>query len=173
VDLPFDVVDLPETDHVAAGEPAPDFERPLVGAEYWEDATLSELTEAGPVLLVFHPMNGSFPATYVWNEIRDRGWADLLTVVGVTIGTPYAHRELIAARELGDDYRLFSDPANDVAEAYGVVHDLDGMAGVSEPRPATFLVDADGVVRDAWVASEWPEFPDYDALEGTIREFVA
>jgi peroxiredoxin len=91
----------------------------------------------------------------------------------VTISTPYAHRDLIDDRELGDDYRLFSDPANGVAEAYGVVHDLDGMAGVSEPRPATFLVDDERVVRHAWVAEEWPEFPDYDAVEEAIRELVA
>ena len=65
MDLGFDVVNLPETDAIEDGETAPDFTRPLVTAEYWEDRALSELAAEGPVLLVFHPMDGSFPATYI------------------------------------------------------------------------------------------------------------
>ncbi|NHN60627.1 MULTISPECIES: redoxin domain-containing protein [Halorussus] len=165
----FDVVELPETDHVAEGDTAPDFTRPLVDEEYWEDASLSDLTDEGPVLLVFFPMDGAFPATYVWNEIRDRGWGrdEDVTVVGLSISDPYAHKQLIEER--GMDYRLFSDPQNGVAEEYGIVNDLDGMAGVSEPRPAVFLLDEDRTVEYAWVAEEWPDFPDYDEVEDALE----
>ncbi|MFB6124299.1 MAG: redoxin domain-containing protein [Haloferacaceae archaeon] len=163
----FDVVELGDADHVAEGDTAPDFTRPLVDDEYWEDASLSDLTDEGPVLLVFYPMDGAFPATYVWNELRDRELGDLLTVVGISISTPYAHKRLVEER--GMDYRLFSDPSNEVAREYGIAHDLDGMAGIEEPRPATFLLDADRTVEYAWVASEWPEFPDYDELERQAR----
>jgi peroxiredoxin len=166
----FDVVPLPETDHVAEGDRAPDFTRPLVNDEFWEDASLSELTAEGPVCLVFYPMDGAFPATYIWNELRDRAFDDLLTVVGVSISTPYAHKRLVAER--GMNYDLFADPANGVAEQYGIAHDLDGMAGVSEPRPATFLLDEDRTVQYAWVAEEWPDFPPYDDLEREIRALV-
>ncbi|MFW6382568.1 MAG: redoxin domain-containing protein [Haloferacaceae archaeon] len=159
----FDVVELPPADHPAVGETAPDFTRPLVNDEYWEDVSLSELVGPEPTVLVFHPMDGSFPATYVWNEIRDRGWTDDNTVVGVSISTPYEHKAFLADR--GVDSRLFSDPGNGVAERYGIVHDLDGMAGVSEPRPAVFLLDGAREIRYAWVASEWPDFPDYDEIE--------
>ncbi|MFB6184739.1 MAG: redoxin domain-containing protein [Haloarculaceae archaeon] len=168
MDIEFDVVDLGPTDHVEEGEQAPDFTRPLVCSEYWEDASLSELTEAGPVVLVFHPMDGAFPATYVWNEIRDREWTDYdAEVVGVSVSTPYAHERLIEDREI--DHRLFADPANGVAERYGIVHDLDGMAGVEEPRPAVFVVDDQRRVEYAWVATQWPDFPDYDAVEAAIE----
>ncbi|WP_380675115.1 redoxin domain-containing protein [Salinigranum sp. GCM10025319] len=166
----FDVVQLPETDHVDVGDTAPDFTRPLVNDEYWQDASLSDLAEDDPVLLVFHPMDGDFPATYIWNEIRDRGWTDSLTVVGVSISTPYEHKAFV--NERGIDARLFSDPANGVAREYGVAHALDGMAGVEEPRPAVFLLDADRTVEYAWVASEWPDFPDYDAVEAEIDALV-
>ena len=163
----FDVVDLGDADHVAVGETAPDFTRPLVNAEYWEDVALSDLTDVGPVLLVCYPMDGAFPATYIWNEIRDRARKDLVTVVGLSISTPYEHKSFIRGREM--DYRLFSDPANGVAADYGIVNDLDGMAGVDEPRPAVFLLDSDRTVQYAWVATEWPEFPDYDAIERELE----
>ena len=179
----FEVVTLPDTDHVAEGDTAPDFTRPLVNDEYWEDASLSELTDEGPVLLVFYTMDGAFPATYIWNEIRDREWGSEarsasenasgetasdgdLTIVGLSISDPYAHKQLVEER--GMDYRLFSDPQNAVAEEYGIAHDLDGMAGVSEPRPAVFLLDEDRTVEYAWVAEEWPGFPNYDEIEDVL-----
>ncbi|MFB6108064.1 MAG: redoxin domain-containing protein [Haloplanus sp.] len=167
----FEVVDLPETDHVAEGDRAPDFTRPLVNAEFWEDVSLSSLTADGPVCLVFHPMDGSFPATYVWTELKARDFGDDLTVVGLSISTPYAHKRLIEDREM--DFRLFSDPANEVAREYGIVNDLDGMAGVEEPRPAVYLLDDDRTVAYAWVASEWPDFPDYDELEREVEALTA
>jgi peroxiredoxin len=164
----FDVVELPDADHVAEGEVAPDFQRPLVNDEYWSDTSLSDLTAEGPVLLIFYPMDGSFPATYIWNELRDRGFEELVTVVGVSISTPYAHKRLIEEREM--TFRLFSDPANGVAEAYRIDHELDGMTEIGEPRPATFLLEEDRTVEYAWVASEWPAFPEYDTLEGVVRQ---
>lgn len=163
----FDVVELPDADHPRKGETAPDFERPLVTDEYWSDVQLSALTEEEPVLLVFYPMDGSFPATYVWNELRDRTLGEYLTVVGLSISTPYAHKRLIEQR--GMSYRLFSDPSNEVAERYGIDHELDGMAGIAEPRPATFLLAEDRTVEYVWVAQQWPEFPDYDELESAVR----
>ncbi|ADJ14211.1 redoxin domain-containing protein [Halalkalicoccus jeotgali] len=170
MELEFDVVDLGEADHPIEGEEAPDFVRPLVNDEYWEDVALSELTAEGPVLLVFYPMDGDFPATYIWNELRDRGLEETadVTVVGLSISSPYEHTTFIDER--GMDYRLFSDPQNGVAEAYGIVNDLDGMAGISEPRPAVFLLDSDRTIRYAWVARQWPDFPDYDELEARLAD---
>jgi peroxiredoxin len=162
----FDVVELDATDHPEAGDEAPDFVRPLVGREFWEDVALSDLTQEGPVVLVFHPMDGAFPATYVWNEIRDRGWTDRIEVVGLSVSSPYEHKTLIEEREI--DARLFSDPQNGVAEQYDIANDLDGMAGVAEPRPAVFVIDGERTVEYAWVAEEWPAFPEYDDIEAAI-----
>jgi peroxiredoxin len=166
----FEVVSLPEADHVDVGDTAPDFTRPLVNDEYWEDASLSHLTEEGPVCLVFYPMDGAFPATYIWNEIRDRAWGDRITVVGVSISTPYEHKAFV--QERGIDHRLFSDPSNGVGREYGIENPLDGMTEVEEPRPAVFLLDGDRTVEYAWVASEWPDFPDYDEVEDAIEALV-
>jgi len=165
----FDVVALPETDHVAEGDAAPDFTRPLVNAEYWEDRALSDVVD-GPTLLVFHPMDGAFQGTYLYNTIDDHGWADDLDVLGLSISTPYAHKRLLADR--GDGVRIFSDPGAGVIEAYGVAHDIDGMSGITESRPAVFLLDGDRTVEYAWVASEHPEFPDAEAIDDAVDRLV-
>jgi peroxiredoxin len=172
MDLDFDVVELGDADHPEAGDTAPDFTRPLVNAEYWEDVSLSELTDEGPVALVFHTMDGAFPSTYIWNELRDRGVdAHGVTIVGLSISTPYEHKTLLDERDLeATDVRLYSDPANGVAETYGISNDLDGMHGISEPRPAAFVLDEDRTVQYAWVADQWPDFPDYDELEAAIED---
>lgn len=162
----FDVVSLPETDHPEPGDPAPTFTRPLVTREYWEDVALSDLLENGPVLLVFYPMNWGGKAVKTWNQIRDRGWGDGIQVVGVSIGTPFDHGRFIEAR--GMEYPLFSDPGNGVAERYDIGHDLHGMAGIAEPRPAVFLVEPDGLVDYAWVTDEWPATPPYEAVEAAL-----
>jgi len=162
----FPVTELGPADHVEVGEEAPDFTRPLVSAEFWEDAALSDLYGEDPVVLVFHPMDGDFPSTYYWNEIRDRGWGEHATVVGCSISSPYEHTRFIRERKM--DYRLFSDPANGVAERYGIVHDNDGMAGIEEPRPSVFVIDGDGVIEYAWVSTSWPELPDYEDVEAVI-----
>ena len=168
--MEFEVTQLPPTDHVEAGDRAPEFTRPLVNDEFWEDASLSEVAADRPVVLVFHTMDGDFPATYMWNELVDRAWEESYDVelVGLSISSPYEHSRFIEDR--GMDYRLFSDPANGVAEQFGIVHDLDGMAGLSEPRISLFVIDTDLTVRYDWVSEEWPAFPDYDEVEETLAE---
>lgn len=168
-DIDFEVVDLGPADHPEPGTKAPDFTRPLVTDEYWEDQSLSTLAADGetPLVLVCYPMNGSFLARYIWDEITDREWTADARVVGLTISTPYDHKAFIRDRDLSVD--LFSDPSNGVADAYGIVHDLDGMADVSEPRPAVFVLDTDRTIEYAWVATEWPAFPDYDAVEDAVK----
>ncbi|POG56770.1 redoxin domain-containing protein [Haloferax marisrubri] len=164
----FDVVSLPDHDAPAEGDTAPDFTRPLVNAEFWEDAALSDLTDDGPVLLVFHTMAGAFPATYVWNELRDRGVPEDVQTVGVSISSPYEHKSFLEERDV--DARLFSDPAADVAADYDLEHDLDGMAGVTEHRPAVFLLDEDRTVQYRWIADEWPDFPDYEGIADALDD---
>ncbi|CAM2896080.1 peroxiredoxin [Halobacterium salinarum] len=170
MELDFDVVDLPAVDHVAAGDDAPDFIRPLVTDEYWADVALADLLAEGPVVLVFTPMDGAFPATDMYSELRERGVHERAQVVGVSISTPYEHKTTIEDRGIQEFTGLFSDPQAGVAEAYGVEHDPDGMAGVVEHRPATVVIDADGTVEYAWVAQQWPEFPAYDELEAALDE---
>jgi peroxiredoxin len=169
MDLEFDITELPPADHVRVGDTAPAFTRPLVNDEYWEDVSLSELLEDGPVVLVFHSMDGDFPAMYTFKEIRKRGWGEWedCAVVGVSISTPYEHKEFQREWTGFEQFRFFSDPDCGVGEAYGVTHDLDGMA-ITEHRPAAFVVDTTGTVQYAWTAEEYPAFPPYDELEAAV-----
>lgn len=165
------VTRLGPTDHVEEGETAPDFTRPLVNHEFWEDVALSDLLEAGPVLLVFHPMDGSFPTTYIYNELLDREIDQYdAQVVGLSISTPYEHKDLIRDRGIEHYRGVYADPKNEIAELYGIAMEMDGMAGIEEPRPALFLIDEDQTVQFTWVAEAWPKFPDYDALEDALGE---
>ena len=161
-ELGFDVVELPEADHVDEGDTAPDFTRPLVGTEYWEDTALSDAVDDRAVLC-FTTMDAAFPATYLWNEIDSRDWTDDVDVYGLSISTPYAHEELLRRR--ADGVRLWSDPQNGVAEQWGLAHELDGMAAVAEPRPAVYVLEDDLAVEYCWVAEEWPDFPPYGEIE--------
>ena len=166
----FDIVSLSPADHPEVGDTAPDFTRPLVNGDFWEDVSLSTLTEEGSVLLLFHPMDWAPTAINLWNAVQARTWNERfeVTVVGVSISTPYDHKRFL--NERGLDYELFSDPTNALAEAYGVVHDLDGMNTVAEPRPAVFLLDPDRTIRYAWVTDKWPAYPDYDEVEAALGE---
>lgn len=167
--MDFDVVSLPETAHPTPGDTAPSFTRPLVTTEGWTDTSLETVLEDGPVTLVFHPMDGAFPALYLWEAIDDRGWAEHTQVIGISISTPYEHAQFLRDRDLAA-YRLYSDPGADVAATYDVAHDLDGMAGITEHRPAVFIIDSDRTIEAAWVATEWPAFPPYDDFEPTITD---
>ena len=139
MDLEFDVIELPKSDHPNVGDTAPDFTRPLVNEEFWEDVSLSALVRKEPVLLVFYPMDGDFPATYIWNELRDRAWNERygVEIIGLSISTPYEQKTLIRERTM--DYRLFSDPGNGVAESYGIVNDLDGDGRNQRGSPCRVL----------------------------------
>ncbi|WP_369335024.1 redoxin domain-containing protein [Halorubrum sp. F4] len=162
------VTEFDDSDHPTVGETAPAFTRPLVTDESWSNVALSDLVDdAGSVLLVFYPLNWGGKSMFWWKEIQRRGWGgDDLSVVGVGIGQPFDHQRFIEGREL--PYPLYSDPGNGVAEAYDVVHELDGMEGIAEPRPSTFLVGADRMVEHVWVADEWPETPPYDEIEAAL-----
>ena len=48
-------------------------------------------------------------------------------------------------RDVGLGYHILSDPQLATIDAYGVRHDRSGEPPIA--RPATFLIDADGVIR--------------------------
>jgi peroxiredoxin len=128
---------------VAVGDPAPDFTLP---DQDRQPVTLSALRGA-PVLLVFYPFAFSALCGSELGRLRDSiaGYAGI-SVLAISTDPVYSLRAFRAQE--GYDFPLLSDfwPHGAAASAYGVLDPRAGMA-----LRATFLVDADGVVRFAQV----------------------
>ena len=119
------------------GDPVPQFRAPSLDGD---TVALADL-EGSPYLLNLWatwcpPCRHETPFLQsVWEENRDRG----LRVVGVTVDTRSALDQARAfLDEAGADYLQLHDPSMSVMDLFAV----PGL-------PATFLVDADGVIRFA------------------------
>jgi len=83
-------------------------------------------------------------------------------VVAVVVDPVERNAEV--ADELALDYRILADPELKVIDAYGLRHERDGDTPIA--RPATFLIDAQGVVR-------WRELTDNYRLRPHPEEILA
>ena len=73
--------------------------------------------------------------------------------------SPWTHAAWMQALDL--DFPLLSDWNGDATHGFGVAHDYRGLRDVSER--SAFLIDHDGVVRNAW-RYESTAMPDFDVL---------
>jgi peroxiredoxin len=80
----------------------------------------------------------------VTHELEARG----VEVLAVSPDPNQRSQEL--AERLRVNYRFLADPDLSVTRRLGLVHPGGGPGGRDVPRPATILVDRDGVVR--WTA---------------------
>ncbi|PSP26959.1 glutaredoxin [Halobacteriales archaeon QH_2_65_14] len=70
---------------------------------------------------------------------------------------PFCERVVVKLDELGLDYRSrFVEPMHS---------DRDVVKRIAGIRTVPVIVDERTGVTMAWVAGEWPDLPDYDALE--------
>lgn len=144
-----------------AGTPAPDFT--LTDSE-GNSVTLSDL-RGTPVYLNFFPAAFSSVCTPYFTDIaQNPGPYAGARVIGVSVD----NKASLAAfkRQLGADHVTFLadfHPKGDVARLYDVYLDQAGLAG-----RATFVIDADGVIRD--VDQVVPlETPDVDRLLASLE----
>jgi peroxiredoxin len=66
-------------------------------------------------------------------------------------------------------YRFLSDRDLVVARRYGLVHPRGGPSGEDVPRPATVVVDRDGVVRWLSISSNFQVRPDPTEVLRAVR----
>jgi peroxiredoxin len=66
-------------------------------------------------------------------------------------------------------YRFLSDRDLAVARRYGLVHSRGGPSGEDVPRPATVVVDRDGVVRWVSISSNFQVRPDPTEVLRAVR----
>lgn len=123
------------------GEPAPDF---VLANQFGEPVALSALRGRN-VVVVFYPFAFSGICTGEMCQLRDN-LAEFATanarVLAVSVDSKYTLRAYAEAEGL--DFDLLADfwPHGEVARRYGIFNAERGMAG-----RATFVIDADGVLR--------------------------
>jgi hypothetical protein len=166
MDLPFDVTPLPACAPPPVDEQFPMAETTLVTAETWQAGQIPPADAAGPLTVVFHPMIGAFPTTYLYAGLADAGVPEMSRVLGVTVSDPYAIAGFL--REHRYPVTIASDPQRALAAAADLSLDLDGLPGLAAHRPAVFVTTADGTIRYRWVADEWPQFPAYPEIAEAV-----
>ncbi len=128
-----------------AGGPAPEF---VLQSDQGTDTSLSELLQSGPLVLYFYPADFTPGCTREACTIRDIH-QDLvaagLQVAGISPQDADSHARFRAPHDL--PFLLLSDPDTVAVKLY----DVDGPMGIGVRR-ATFLVDQDGMIRDALLA---------------------
>jgi peroxiredoxin Q/BCP len=127
------------------GEKAPDFNLSDQGGNL---VTLRALLENGPVVLYFYPADFTPVCTKEACVIRDLH-AELsaagLRVAGISPQAPDSHRRFADKYDL--PFLILSDEEKMIISEY----DVNGPLGFGVRR-ATFLIDQDGIIRDAVLA---------------------
>jgi thioredoxin-dependent peroxiredoxin len=128
-----------------AGDRAPDFTLP---DQDGREVEFTRLLQDGPLVLYFYPADFTAGCTREACTIRDMHdeiAAAGMRVVGIAPQDAASHARFRA--RYGLQFTLLADPDKTVIKAYGV----DGPLGIGVRR-ATFLVGADGLIRDAVLA---------------------
>lgn len=88
-------------------------------------------------------------------------------VVGISVDSPFANKAF--ATQNGLTFPLLSDHGRDVSKAYGGVYDeFAGVKGYSASKRATFVLDAHGVVKYAWISDNPGVEPPYDEIKKAL-----
>jgi len=91
---------------------------------------------------------------------------------------PFCERVVVKLDELGLDYRSrFVEPMHSdrdvvkrIAGTRTVPVVVDERTGTTMTESANIVEYLDRTIQYAWVAGEWPDLPDYDALESALEQ---
>ena len=154
------------TEALKVGNRAPDFELP---GTVDESVQLSSRLGKSPILLLFYPLDWSPVCT---TELCSLGadfnnYADLgAQVFAISIDSIFSHKAFAEQHKIG--VQLLSDFNKTVAADYGVLYpELMGLKGLA--KRSAFLLDADGIVRYAWVTEDPTQMPDFAEVKQHIE----
>ena len=157
---------------LSEGEEAPSFTLPAALGDTLARFDSTEVVGRTVTLLAFYPGDFNEPCTEELRTLSDLARSDLgrsVATVGLSTDTAYSHRAF--ARQHDIAFPLCSDNDGRVAERYGVLHDeFDGHRRIA--RRATFLLDAEGVVRHRWVAEDSADLPAFEELRERADDLV-
>jgi thioredoxin-dependent peroxiredoxin len=125
------------------GDKAPDFELP---DQDGNPRKLSDLLASGPVVLFFYPAAMTTGCTKESCHFRDLSAefaAAGAQIVGISKDTVDKQQQFATKHSFG--YPLLSDTDRSVADAFGVKR---GRLSITPVQRATFVINADGTIRD-------------------------
>ncbi len=154
------------TDALAVGSRAPDFELP---GTVDETVRLTSQLKGDPVLLLFYPLDWSPVCTSELCSL-DAGFNNYtglgVSVFAISVDSIFSHKAF--AEHHGIGIPLLSDFNKTVCQDYGVLYpELMGLQGVA--KRAAFLLDAEGIVRYAWVTEDPAQMPDFTEIKQQIE----
>ena len=150
------------------GEPAPDVEGLYCDGETFRPRTLSAVRGNRGTVLVFGGFVFSAIATNWWQRYANAGWDEFegAPVIGVHRDGPYAVNAFL--RELESPFSMFADVEGDIAGAYDLLGDREGMAGVRTAGRAIVVVDAEGLVDHVWRTDDWISPVPREEIEAAV-----
>jgi glutaredoxin-dependent peroxiredoxin len=129
---------------------------------------LHDLIDA-PTLLLFFPLAFTSVCTKELCTVAEdfTSYSELgAKVYAISVDSPNVNAKFAAA--CNATYPFLSDFNREAATAFGVLRpELNGLRHVSER--AAFIVDAQYVVRYAWVGEHPGVMPDFDAIRQALR----
>ncbi|NNM34441.1 MAG: redoxin domain-containing protein [Gemmatimonadetes bacterium] len=150
---------------ISVGASAPDFQLPRKIGE--PPFRLSD--QRGKfVVVLFFPLAFSGVCTKELCQVRDEWdlWRELdAVVVAISVDSAFTNHRF--AQETKAPFPVLSDFNREACTAYGVRNDdYFGMRGVAQR--SAFVVDANGVIRFAWVEEEDGSLPDFQQLRRAL-----
>lgn len=90
-------------------------------------------------------------------------------VVGISVDQPFSLAEFAKQNSL--EFDLLSDADRSISETYGALHnDFVGVKGLTASKRSVFILDADGVVKYAWVSEDPGKEPDYETVKAELAK---
>lgn len=156
---------------LSEGSDAAAFKLPgTTGGQEFREYRLTDLTEAGPVILAFYPFDFSPICTTELCKFRDAEWLTLteaVDVLGISRDSCYAHSRFIEEYNLS--FPLLSDIEGDIVEKYGVKYDeWEEHQGVA--KRAIFVINTDETIEYMWRTEDAYEHPDMQEIANVVRE---
>jgi peroxiredoxin len=155
--------------HPTEGDEVPGFEALLADGETFRATTLSEATGDRGAVLVFFGFVFSAISDNWWRAYERKGWQefDEVPVYGIGRDGPYGINAFL--RGIDSPFSVFADVDGEIADAYDLLVERDGMAGTRTSRRAVFVLDDEGEVQHAWSTDEWIHPVPTEELEEQIE----
>jgi peroxiredoxin len=146
----------PRTMVLEAGTVVDDFTATLCDGETFQSTRFSACAGDRGAVLVSTGFAFSAIARNWWKRFVGYGWDEFedVPVLGFSRDGPYAQNAFL--RDLDrPPFRFFADVDGEITDALGLRVDREQMAGISTPRRAVVVVDADLTAQYVHVADDW------------------